>query len=389
MTIHRKEFLLSGAAALGAAAVPSAARAQLRGQYAQQYTIAVNVPLSGDKGSAGRQIASGVQAAIDENTQLAGPYPGSVFAMRTFDDMDALAQAMVNVQFAAADPSVLAVIGGFDGSLTTASLATYANQQMPLIVPGSTADSITARGYRIVWRLPTKDSVEGQLHARFIAKRNKPKFALAVTQDGDYGYDAARAFVDQAKNLGVASDGYAFPYSKPDYGEHAKRIMTKDPEYILLCGTTDAMGPLIPALRTAGYKGVFGATEGFYDQSTASKYADAFAKGFISTSFPPLDRAPDILNTLNDFRSRYTVTALSAFAYAAAQIVMSAAKRTGANSRLALTSALQRPSSYDTIVGSFQFDFNGDPIDPNVFFYTIQDGKFKYVAPAHPTAFLL
>lgn len=386
--MHRKEFLLSGAAAIGAAAAPLAARAQIR-QYAQQYNIAVNVPLSGDKGEAGRQIAGGVQAAIDENNQLAGPYPGSVFAMRTFDDMDALAQAMVNVQFAAADPSVLAVIGGFDGSLTTASLPTYSNQRMPLLVPASTADSVTAQGYRMVWRLPTKDSTEGQLHARFIAKRSKPKFALAVTQDGDYGYDAARAFVDQAKNQGMSADGYQFPYSKPDYAAHAQRILTKSPDYIFLCGTTAAMGPLIPALRSAGYKGAFGATEGFYDQSTASKYADAFEKGFISTSFPPLGRAPDVLNALNDFRSRYTVTALSAFAYAAAQIVMSTAKRTGASSRLALMGALQRPSTYDTIVGSFQFDFNGDPVDPNLYFYTIQDGKFKYVAPAHPTAFVL
>lgn len=388
MTIHRKGFLLSGAAALASTLAPSEARAQVH-QYAQQLTVAVNVPLSGDKGDAGRQIASGVQAAIDETNQLAGPYPGNVFAMRTFDDMDALAQSMVNVQFAAADPSVLAVVGGFDGPLITASLPTYSNQQMPLLVPGSTADSITAQGYRMVWRLPTKDSTEGQLHARFIAKRSKPKFALAVTQDGDYGYDAARAFVDQIKKFGVDADGYAFPYDKPDFAAHAKRMLVKNPDYIILCGTTQAMGPIIPALRAAGYKGTFGGTEGFYDRSTADKYADAFEKGFISTSLPPLDRAPDVLNALNDFRSRYTVTALSAYAYAAAQIVISTAKRTGATSRNALASALQRPSSYDTIVGTFQFDFNGDPIDPNVYFYTIQDGKFKYVAPAHPTSFVL
>lgn len=349
----------------------------------------MNVPLSGDKTDAGRQIASGVQAAIDEANQLSGGYSGTAFSMRTFDDMDALAQAMVNVQFAAADPSVVAVVGGFDGPLTTASLATYANQQMPLLVPGSTADSVTAQGYRIVWRLPTKDSVEGQLHARFIAKRSKPKFALAVTQDGDYGYDAARAFVDQAKNLGIPTDGFAFSYGNADFAGAAQKVLLKKPDYVLLCGNVAAMGPLIPALRSAGYTGAFGATEGFYDQATLGKYADAFNKGFISTSFPPLDRAPDVLNALNDFRSRYPVTALSAFAYAAAQIVISSSKRTGATNRLAMMTALQRPSSYDTIVGSFQFSFTGDPVDPNLYFYTITDGKFKYVAPAHPTAFVL
>jgi ABC-type branched-subunit amino acid transport system substrate-binding protein len=388
VSIHRKGFLLSGAAALAGAAMPSAARAQFQ-RFNQQLTIAINVPLSGDAQGVGLQIADGVQGAIDEANRYAGAY-STAFAMRTFDDQDALAQSMVNVQFAAADSTVLAVIGGADGSLITASLPTYANNQVPLLVPGSTADSVTAQGYRIVWRLPTKDTLEGQYYARFLAKRKQPpKFALAVTQDGDYGYDVARAFVDQAKNAGLHADGYRFPYEKPDYNRAAKAILTENADYILLCGTTNAMGPLIPALRSAGYAGTFGATEGFYNEVTLNKYAAAFANGFISTSFPPLERAPDVLNALTDFRARHRVTALSAFAYAAAQIVIAAARRTGANNRLTMMSALQRPSSYDTIVGSFQFMPTGDPVDTNLYFYTIADGKFKFSAPAHPTSFVL
>lgn len=387
MTIHRKQFLLSGAAALTGAMVPAAARAQLR-PYSQQVTIAVNAPLSGDRAAGGHEIANGVQAAVDEANQIGGAY-GIAYAMRTFDDMDALAQAIVNVQFAAADATVLAVVGGFDGPLLSAALPNYANQQMPLIVPAATADNVTSQGYRCVWRLPTKDSAEGVLHAIFIAKRAKPQNAIAVTQDGDYGLDIARAFVTQAKNAGVTADGFEFPYQKPDFALAAKRILDKKPDYVLLCGITDDMGPLITAMRAAGYTGKFGATEGFYNQTTLAKYADAFNRGFISTSFPPLDLAPDILRTLTDFRSRYAVTSLSAFAYAAAQIVIAASKRSGANNRLATLTALQAPSTYDTIVGSFQFTPTGDPIDPNLYFYSIADGKFKYAAPAHPTSFVL
>lgn len=379
--------MLSGAAALAGAAVPSAARAQLQ-PYQQQLTIAVNAPLSGDRAVAGREIANGVQAAVDQVNQFSGSY-ASAYVMRTFDDMDALAQAIVNVQFAAADPTVLAVVGGFDGSLIAASLSSYANQQMPLIVPGSTADGVTAQGYRMVWRLPTKDSTEGQLHASFIAKRAKPAMAMAVTQDGDYGYNVAQGFVSQAKSSKFNADGFDFPYEKPDYAAAAKRILEKKPDYILLCGTTDAMGPLIPALRSAGYAGKLGAAQGFYNQATLSKYADAFAGGYISTSFPPLERAPDVLNALTNFRARYQVTSLSAFAYAAAQIVIAASKHTASANRLTTMRALQTPSSYNTIVGSFQFTPTGDPLDPNVYFYEIADGKFKYVAPSHPTAFLL
>jgi branched-chain amino acid transport system substrate-binding protein len=387
--VNRKGFLLSGAAAATGSALPNIARAQMRSPYAQQVTIAVNAPLSGNGQSGGLQIANGVQAAVDEANRFGNTY-STAYAMRAFDDLDALAQAIVNVQFAAADATIVATIGGFDGQVIAATLPTYANQQMPVLVPGSTMDGITARGFRNVWRLPTKDSVEGQLHARFIAKRLKPKSVLAVSQDGDYGVDVARAFVDQAKSAGIgAADGFVFPYEKPEFTLAAKRIAEKQPEYILLCGTTGAMGGLIPALRGAGYTGKLGGSEGFYNEATLSTYAEAFAGGFISTSFPPLDRAPDAFNALTDFRARYNVTSLSAFAYAAAQIVISATKRTGATNRLAAMTALQTPASYDTIVGSFQFDVTGDPVDPNLYFYEIRDGKFKYVAPAHPSSFVL
>ena len=389
MTMKRRSFLFSGAGALGAAALPHSARAQLvPRQYQQMLNIGVNVPLSGDRGQAGREIAGGIQAAIDYANRYGGTF-GSAFAMRTFDDMDALAQSMVNVQFAAADPTIIAMVAGFDGPLISAALNTYESTQTPLLVPGSTADSVTARGFHNVWRLPTKDSTEGMLAAQFIAKREKPKLAVAAAQDGDYGGDVAQGFLNQSKASGMAAFAYLFANEKPNYAVAAKEILSKKPDFIYLCGVSGAMGPLVTALRAAGYAGKFGASQGFFNQTVLRDHADAFAGGFVSTSMPPLDLAPDVVQALSDFRSRYPVTSLSAFAYAAAQIIISAARRTGASNRLSMMSALQAPQSYSTIVGQFQFLPTGDPLDPLVYFYTIAGGRFKFIAPSHATPFVL
>jgi ABC-type branched-subunit amino acid transport system substrate-binding protein len=210
---------------------------------------------------------------------------------------------------------------------------------------------------------------------------------MAVTQDGDYGADVAGGFIDQAAALGMKSRGYVFAWDKPDYAGAAKGILAKNPDYIYLCGETKDLGPLVPALKAAGYKGGFGASEGFFNRTTLDKYADALSESLVSTSFPPLERAPDVANALADFRAH--ATALSAFGYAAAQIVLSASRRTNATDRLAMLSALQAPVSYDTIVGSFQFGANGDPIDPNLYFYPVTGESFKFTAPSHPTAFRL
>lgn len=382
--MRRKHFL--GAAAAGAWLIPGA-RA-LAQNFQQQVTIGITAPLTGPAGDAGRQIVDGVRAAVNETNVTIGSF-GTAFAYRTFDDQDALASMIQNAQFAAADPSIVAMVGGLDGKLTAAALPTFANAGLPLLVSASTANAVTDRGYRSVWRLPTKDGTEGQLFARYLAKHGKPKHAIALTQDGDYGADVASGFADQAGALGIKAETFIFSWSNPDYGAAAKSILARKPDYLYLCGSTKSMGPLVAGLKTAGYSGAFGASEGFFNQATLDKYGDALGGALISTSFPPLERAPDVANVLTDFRSRATVTALSAFSYATAQIIISASQRNGATNRLAMLSALQTPISYDTIVGSFQFGFSGDPIDPNLYFYTVTEGALKYTAASHPSAFIL
>lgn len=382
--MKRKHFL--ALAASGAGVLPGV-RAPAQ-SFQQQVNIGIVAPLSGTGSDAGRQIVNGVRAAVDEINVSVGSF-GTAYSYRAFDDQGALAQMIQNAQFAASDPSIVAVIGGLDGKLTAAALPTYASAQLPLLVCASTADVVTARGYRNVWRLPAKDGTEGRLFARYLARNGKPKRAIAVTQDGDYGPDVASGFVDQAGALGITAQAYTFSWESPAYGASAKAILAKKPDYIYLCGETKGLGPLVDALKTAGYGGAFGASEGFFNQGTLDKYAGALSGALVSTSFPPLDRAPDIANVLSDFRARTPVTAISAFAYAAAQIVIAASKRTGATNRLAMLSALQTPISYDTVVGSFQFGFDGDPIDPNVYFYTVTGGSLKYTAASHPSAFIL
>lgn len=382
--MNRKTFLLS-ASALAALPPPFSPFGQ---PFARQLTIGVNVPQSGPHAAGGFQIADGVKAAIDEANFYA-PNAPTVFAIRIFDDRDDTSQAIANVQFAASDPSLLAIVGGFDATLLEQTLPTYAADEMPLLVSASTDDAITGRGYRNVWRLPTKDSTEGRLFARFAASRERPKMALAISQDGRYGPDVARGFVDQMKAQHIASDEYVFPQRSPDFAAAAREALTKSPDLIYLCGETAKMGGIAPALRAAGYAGRLGASEGFYNTLTLGQPAAAMHGALVSSSFPPLGRLASASSQLRDFEAHYAVTALSAFAYAAAQIIIAAAQRIGAASRLAMLSALQAPVSYDTIVGSFQFSALGDPIDPNVYFYSVGPKAFTFVAPAHPTNALL
>lgn len=379
--IARADFLagLGGAGTLAAIDVPA---------FAATIAIGVVCPLSGSMRSAGEQLANGVRGAIDyQNRQRAGF--DKIFTLRTFDDQNGVADAIVNAQFAVDDPSIVAVIGHLGAKGTVSALRTYAQARLPIIAPAITADALTAQGYRNVFRLPTKDLIEGQLLAKFVNARSTPKAPHVLVQDGDYGSDVANGYVAQLGADKLESKVTIFGYDKPDYAGAAASVLAAKPDHIMLAGTAQDMGPIVGLLRDKGYTGPFAAPQGFFDALVVTKYVKECEGIVISTSMPYLAIAPTAYRILNDFQSSYgPFVPVSAFAYAAAQIVFSAVRRSGASQRNTLVSSMSLGGNYDTIVGSFTFSPTGDPIDPELYFYTIADGKFAYVRQAHPSSFL-
>jgi len=351
--------------------------------------MCVSVALSGPKQAYGLQLVSGVRAAIDEANRLAASL-SRVFAVRTLDDQGEVAVSITDAQIAAADPSVIAVIGNLSSDVTSGTISQYANLGLPLIVPTSSGDDITAQGYRNLLRLPTKDTTQGQLFARTVLPIVKPKYALAVTQDGDYGPNIAQGFVAQGTSDRRKTDSFSFASNNPDYSAAAKAIVEMGSDYIFLAGRTAAMGPLIPALLAAGYKGAFGASDGFYGTSTPAQYAAQLGDAWIAGALPPLQRVPTDFQILNDFTRAYgPITVFSAYGYAAAQIVMSTVNRANSNDRNVFLQTMQSGAPYDTLLGPFTFDFSGDPLQPNLYFYTIDGAGFKYKRAAFPANFIL
>jgi ABC-type branched-subunit amino acid transport system substrate-binding protein len=387
--IGRGRFI-GGASALAAGALAGPARAAFGDQsLAAVTTIGVVAPLTGKDLRLGEQIGDGVRAAIDQANLMRGSLD-RIFAIRTFDDENLLATGIVNAQFACDDATISCVIGHLSGSITDVALRTYALAGMPVIVPASSFDRITSHNYPYVWRLTTKDSTEGRLSAKTFGALLKPQQVVVLNQDGDYGYDVALGAVQELDAAKIPAKALTFSWDKADFAAVAKQTLASNPDVVFLAGLVRDMGPLVPALRSAGYKGAFYASQGFFDQQTIAKYG-ADAEGLtVSSSMPPLALAPSAFRFRLDFESKYgQMSPLSAFSYAAAQIAIAACRRVGAADRAAEARSLALPYAYDTIVGTLQFSPTGDPLDPNLYFYTVTDGKWKYTRAAHPSAFVL
>ena len=209
-------------------------------------------------------------------------------------------------------------------------------------------------------------------------------------QDGDYGFDVAAGFHNQLLADKIESKAIAFSWSNPDFPGVAKQTADAKPDVVYLAGVAKDMGGILPALRTAGYAGPLFASQGFFDPLTIAKYAAAAEGLVVSSSMPPLQLAPSDFRVRNTFEQKYgPMTPLSTFAYAATQIAIAAVNRTGASDRIGVARALSYATPFDTVLGSLTFQNDGDPQNPNVYFYTIKDGAWSYVHAWHRTDFIL
>ncbi|MGA8534881.1 MAG: branched-chain amino acid ABC transporter substrate-binding protein [Candidatus Tumulicola sp.] len=386
--MKRPAFLAGTAAVMGALAAP--ARAQILNQpFLQQLTIGVNVTLSGPLQKYGVEVVRGVQAAVDETNRFTTPI-SHVWGMRTYDDRNDVALAATNASVAASDPSVIGIVGNLTGAMTLASLSRYANVNFAVVVPTVTEDAITNRGYHNVFRLPAKDSTSGRLFAASVLPEKRGAAAIAVALDGDYGYDVARGFVQEAKSERHSADVLLFPAKGIDPAAAARTVLDRSPEYVFLCGTTAMLGPLAEALRLAGYTGDFGASDGFYNGDTIAAHAKALDGAYVASSLPPLERIPSAIQLLTDFEREVSqVTAFSAYGYAAAQVLIAASARTSAFTRFTLLASMQRSPTFTTLVGQYSFNVFGDPLIPNIYIYTVGRDGFKFARPAIRNGFVL
>ena len=254
--ILRSDFLA------GLGAVPVAAASPSFPSIAPSITIGVCAPFSGSARRIGQRLADGIQGAITQTNELAGTF-SRTYALRTFDDQNNVANALLQASFATGDSTIIAMIGHVSSDCTLNAITDYGQAGMPLVVPYNTDDRITATQYRTIFRLQTKDSFEGDIFARTVLAQYKPKLPYVFVQDADYGADVANGFINAMKSDHITAQYQQFAYDKPDFDAVVTRALAVNPDYVFLPGTIGDMGPIVGVLRAKGYTGPIGASQGF------------------------------------------------------------------------------------------------------------------------------
>lgn len=339
--------------------------------------IGLVAPFEGPDRPLGYNVLYAVKLAIWERNERGG-VAGYMVELVALDDGNEPSAAAQQARKMILDPDVMGVVGHFSNATTLAAIPEYHQAGLTLISPATTADDITERGYREIFRLCARNEQLGAEAAHFaVTELGAKRLGLIGDQD-----DLAEAFVVAAQRLGAA----VVVDEAIDAPDLLMTIEMEKPDLVFFSGGAVA-GALRPAqggaevmirARERGIKAPFmggsewdspklvqiggEAVEGGIYLAVAPRIEEARgAQGFIDRYMALAQQRPGPQALL-----AYDATNLLLDALARAIVAQGAPKREAVLAEMAKTDHLG-------ITGPITFDAKGDRLDPQVYIYEISE----------------
>ena len=378
-----------------------------------QINIATDLPVSGTDAAQGLPTQYGVDLAVSQNKDLGGGYTLGI--VHKNDEGASGADPTVgasNVSTLLADSSVVAVVGPFNSGVAKAEIPVATTGGLVLMSPTNTNPGLTKQQYaqanginfaqlhpagskEYYFRVCATDDVQGKVDAQIAAGAPiNAKTAYVVDDNTTYGKGLANYFVDNFQSSGgtIAGRVSITAAQVSSLNSLATTINNKNPDVVFYGGvTSQGGGALKKDLVAAGYNKAMVGGDGIAADPSWLQTAGSAAVNTWGTVAAP-DTSSLTSSDAQKFKTDYAtfvqgkpdndLLPYSAQAYAAAMIEITAIKNviasgkapTRANVRDAIASG-----TFSTIIGSINFDANGDNAGQKVFSIYNVDNTGKWV----------
>ena len=371
--------------------------------------VGIELPMTGGEAPNGVPTANGVQLALEQLK-----VDGYNITINQQDDAvngkHNADQGAKNMQTLANDPEVLFVIGPYNSSVAQAEIpvtnaaglmqCSPANTAVQLTKPWGNAkptDLRTTNPDKIAYvRVAATDDIQGAGGADIAANTLNAKTAYVLDDTQTYGKGVADAFETAFKTFGgtvAKRDGV--PDTTTDFTSYVTTAKGLNPDVIFYGGvTTSGLGLFRKQMAQQGLDIPMVGADGIVDGSaaTASSFLNIAGDGDANTYGTSRPSTTSRTRTSSRPTTRQSSIQIpgpySAPGYACAQVFLQALKAVGASAggdmaklREAIRAYVADPAnSYDTVLGKFNFDKDGDTSQHVISYYqfdpTAKDWKF-------------
>ena len=350
---------------------------------AQDITIAVAGPITGQLATIGDQFKHGAEAAAAAINE-AGGVGGRQIKISIQDDQCDPKQAVSIANRIVAEGIKFVDGHACSGSSIPAS-AIYAENGVLMMSPASSnpvlTDDAAAKGWSTIMRLYTRDDAQGAFIGPWIAEKYKGKNVVILHDKSAYGQgvaDAVKATMNEGGLKEILYDG--INAGDKDYSALITKLKELKTDVLYFGGYHPEAGLI---LRQAAEQNV--KFQLIMPDSIASpefwQVAGPAGEGTLFV-FPTDPQAkPEAKAAVEKIKAAgFVPEGFTLFSYATIQAIAQGIERAGSDDPAKVAEALKNGTPVDTVVGSIVFDQKGDIKDATYDINLWHDGKYAPIA---------
>ncbi|ALG68493.1 branched-chain amino acid ABC transporter substrate-binding protein [Beggiatoa leptomitoformis] len=364
-----KTSLLMAAMAIVPFSTPSIA--------ADQITIAVAGPITGQYATFGHQMKAGVEMAVADLNK-AGGVLGKQLKLEIGDDACDPKQA-VAIANQLANKKVALVAGHFCSGSSIPASKVYNEEGVIMISPGSTNPKLTEDGLSNVFRVCGRDDQQGAVAGEYLAKKYAESKIAILHDKSAYG----KGLADETKKALNAAGKQEVMYEaitagEKDYSAIVSKLKKEQIDVVYLGGYHTEAGLIIRQMRDQGMSTILAAGDALMTDEFWSITGTA-GEGTLMTFSPDPRKNPIAEPIVTEFRAqKIEPEGYVLYSYGAVQAWAQAVEKVGSTDAKKVEAAL-RAETFKTVLGDISFNTKGDVNAPGYVFYEWKDGKYEYV----------
>jgi len=363
--------MLVSLAACGSGASTTSAAPEASGDAGaatgEEITIGTISPNTGSLAAYGAAVTTAVDLAV-EQINAAGGINGSQVKIVNADDQFDPTECL-NAFNSLVSQGIGLILGSVTSGCTSAITDAANEEQVCLLTPSATADSITtADDY--VFRACYADSFQGAIAAAYAKQSGYTEVGVVYCAADTYSKGLYDSFNAACEKYGVTVKAVESTASLDvqDYTNQFASMVKAGVQFVYAPYYYDVIGPyIVTQARAAGYKGIIMGADGY--DTTPDYVVDGadlsvFNDVYYTNHYDPSDTSETVQAFVKAYEAKFgsTPNAISALAYDAVYMYKQAIETAGSVDPTAVRDALADTTAvYTGVTGTFSLDSTGTP----------------------------
>lgn len=314
-------------------------------------------PLTGDSSNGGTDELEGKEMAVEDFNE-AGGVDGKTIELVSEDDASSASQSASAVTKLINQDKVVGIIGAHNSACTLAGLEVLNRYGVPMITPGSSAETVLTSGCEWISRAFPGDDLQCKALLNYIEENQDVDKIGVIYSNDDFGKGGLDSITEAAEEKGKEVVSESFANEDKDMTAQLSKLRDEGAEALFIWCQYTPGALIMKQARGLGWDVQFYSGTGTIHEDTFSLSDGAYYGCINSVPFISTSTDPEVQEWIDRYEEKYGTppSQNSARAYDATMILLNAIKAAGSTEPEEVQKAIRSTKDYDGLQGNISID---------------------------------